>query len=72
MVDGISDPTKLAEMARAKLRNKIPELRLAFEGRFVERHRFQMEPLLDQLHFLDTTLGGIGAQNGGTQSPLSG
>ena len=25
MVDGISDPSKLAEMARAKLRNKIPE-----------------------------------------------
>ena len=56
MVDGISDPSKLAEMARAKLRNKIPELRLAFEGRFVEGHRFQMEQLLDQLHFLDATV----------------
>ncbi len=56
MVDGISDPSKLAEMARAKLRNKIPKLRLAFEGRFVEAHRFQMEQLLDQLHFLDATV----------------
>ena len=56
MVDGTSDPTELAEMARAKLRNKIPELRQAFEGRFVERHRFQIEQLLDQLHFLDATV----------------
>jgi transposase len=53
MVHGILDPAKLAEMAKAKLRNKIPELRLAFEGRFEERHRFQMQELLDQMHFLD-------------------
>ena len=56
MVDGITEPARLADMARAKLRNKIPELRLAFEGRFEERHRFQMEELLDQLQFLDATI----------------
>lgn len=56
MVDGITDPEKLSKMARAKLRNKIPQLRLAFEGRFEERHRFQMEELLDQLRFLDATV----------------
>ena len=56
MVDGILEPAKLADMARAKLRKKIPELRLAFQGRFVERHRFQIEQLLDQLHFLDATV----------------
>lgn len=54
MVDGISEPVRLAEMARAKLRNKIPQLRLAFNGRFEERHRFQMRALLYQLTFLDT------------------
>ena len=54
MVDGISEPVRLAEMARAKLRNKIPQLQLAFNGRFEERHRFQMRILLDQLAFLDT------------------
>ena len=53
MVHGILDPNKLAEMAKAKLRNKIPELRLAFGARFEERHRFQMQELLDQMHFLD-------------------
>jgi transposase len=49
MAHGVADPDKLAEMARAKLRNKIPQLRLAFEGHFAERHRFQTQKLLDQL-----------------------
>lgn len=56
MVNGVSDPATLADMARAKLRNKIPELQLAFEGRFDKRHRFQMEELLGQLKFLDATV----------------
>jgi transposase len=62
MIDGISDPEKLAGMARAKLRNKIPQLRLAFEGHFEERHRFQMKELLDQLNFLDTKVAEFGNQ----------
>lgn len=62
MVDGVSEPEKLAEMARAKLRNKIPELRLAFEGRFEDRHRFQMKKLLDQLDFLDTKVAEFGQE----------
>jgi transposase len=57
MAKGISDPAKLADMARAKLRNKIPQLQLAFEGRFGERHRFQMQELLAQLQFLDKAIG---------------
>src|ERR1035437_8741969 len=52
-VDGATEPERLAEMARAKLRNKIPELRLALSGHFEERHRFQMRELLDQRAFLD-------------------
>jgi transposase len=56
LVDGITEPAKLADMARARLRNKIPELRLAFEGRFKEGHRFQLQELLDQLQFLDATV----------------
>lgn len=62
MVQGILDPNKLAEMAKAKLRNKIPELRLAFEGRFEERHRFQMQELLDQMHFLDAKVAEFAQQ----------
>jgi transposase len=62
MADGTVDPEKLAAMARAKLRNKIPELRLALRGRFEERHRFQLKELLEQLHFLDARIAEFGQQ----------
>jgi transposase len=57
-------------MARAKLRNKIPQLRLAFEGRFEERHRFQMKKLMDQLNFLDTKVVEFGEQIQERSQPL--
>lgn len=49
-------------MAGAKLRNRIPELRLALCGRFEERHRLQLKELLEQLHFLDTRIAEFGQQ----------
>lgn len=62
MADGTVDPEKLAAMARARLRKKIPELRLALRGRFEERHRFQLKELLEQLHFLDARIAEFGQQ----------
>ena len=53
MVAGVEDPERLAEMARAKLRNKIPELRRALEGRLRDPHRFLLRQLLDEVQFLD-------------------
>ena len=44
---GQDDPKKLAEMARGKLRAKLPALRLALEGRVQEHHRFLLRELLD-------------------------
>ena len=40
MLAGERDSARLAEMAQGKLRNKIPELQLALEGRMTEHHRF--------------------------------
>src|SRR5262249_11380228 len=34
LVDGTTDPAVLAELARGKLRKKLPELRRALQGRF--------------------------------------
>jgi transposase len=70
MVDGISEQGRLAEMARAKLRNKIPQLCLAFNGRFEERHRFQMRVLLDQLTFHDTKVAEFDQQIGERSQPF--
>jgi hypothetical protein len=71
MVDGISDPAKLADMARAKLRNKIPELRSAFEGRFEERHRFSNGGTPRSVAVPGRYRCGVRAENRGTKSAFS-
>jgi transposase len=49
LIGGEEDPGKLAELARKRLRNKIPELRKAMQGRVTDHHRFQLKMLLRQL-----------------------
>lgn len=49
---GEDDPVVLAELARRRLRGKIPQLRAALEGQVREHHRFLLRMLLEQLDFL--------------------
>jgi transposase len=53
LIAGETDPVKLAELARRKLRAKIPALRLALAGRVTEHHRFLLGLLLDELTHLE-------------------
>lgn len=53
IVGGESDPARLADLAKAQLRGKIPRLRLALEGRIREHHRFSLRQLMDHLEFLE-------------------
>ncbi len=53
IVAGEEDVQRLAELARRRLRQKMPELRLALEGKVREHHRFVLRQLLDQLRFLE-------------------
>jgi transposase len=46
LIAGERDPQVLAEMARARMRAKIPELREAFTGRFSEHHAFLLGRML--------------------------
>jgi transposase len=46
LIAGERDPVVLAEMARARMRTKIPELREAFTGRFSEHHAFLLGRML--------------------------
>jgi len=45
---------RLAEMAEGKLRNKIPELQQALEGRVTAHHRFLLRELLDHLYSVES------------------
>ena len=53
LAGGEDDPTKLAELARQRLRAKIPQLRLALQGQLREHHRFMLRALLDHLTQLE-------------------
>jgi transposase len=57
IVAGQEDPEVLAELARRRLRAKIPELRLALEGRVSDHHRFLLRLLLDDLKHHETLIG---------------
>jgi transposase len=49
LIDGESDPLKLAAVAQRKLRGKIPELEKVLEGHLTEHHRFMLKVLWKQL-----------------------
>jgi transposase len=53
MVEGESAPRVLAQMARGRMREKIPQLEEALEGRLSEHHRFLLRSLLDQVAHLE-------------------
>jgi transposase len=54
LLAGEEDSTQLAELSKGLLRNKIPELRLALEGRMTEHHRFLLRQLYDHLRFTES------------------
>jgi len=56
LVDGETDPEKLANLARGKLRGKIPDLKRALQGHVTPHHQFMLEQLLDHLAHLEEQL----------------
>jgi len=53
LVSGTTDPLVLADLARGRMRSKIPALREALEGRFDELHALLIGAILAHLDFLD-------------------
>ena len=53
LVAGERDPEVLAEMAKAALRKKIPELRQALRGRFRDHHALLIELCLEHIAYLE-------------------
>lgn len=56
LVSGTTDPEVLAELARGQLRNKLPALREALEGRFSAKHRLIVGQILAHIDFLDAAI----------------
>src|SRR6266487_640231 len=53
LVAGTTDPEVLAELAKGKLRRKLPQLREALEGRFDVEHGIVVGAILAHIDFLD-------------------
>jgi transposase len=49
IIAGEEDPEALAELAKMRLRAKLPELRRALYGRVTDHHRFLLATLMDQV-----------------------
>ena len=62
LVEGTTDPAMLADLARGKLRKKVPELRRALVGRFQPHHAFLLEQVLAKIDFLDEAIERITAE----------
>src|SRR5438876_4708232 len=56
LCEGSSDPEVLADLARGKLRAKLPVLRKALEGRFTSHHALLVSHLLAHIDYLNDTI----------------
>jgi transposase len=59
LCEGNNDPVALADLAKGKLRAKLPLLRQALEGRFREHHALLVTHLLAHIEYLDETIGSL-------------
>ena len=62
LAQGTTDPTMLAELARGRLRGKLPALRAALVGRFRTHHAFLVGQLLTHLDYLDEAIGTLSTE----------
>jgi transposase len=62
LIAGETDPAQLADLARQRLRQKIPALQQALHGRVTEHHRFLLRLHLDHVAQLEKLIGRLGAR----------
>jgi transposase len=62
LVDGERDPGVLAELARGRLRAKLPQLRQALRGRFGDHHGLLVGLALEHLEHLEAAIARLDAR----------
>jgi transposase len=70
LTQGTTDPDVLADLARGKLRKKLPTLRQALVSRFRPHHAFLVSQLLAHLDYLDEAIQMFSAQIGAVIAPF--
>jgi transposase len=59
LIAGERDPQVLAELARARMRAKIPALRDALVGRFSGHHAFLCRTVIDRIDGITTAIDSL-------------
>jgi transposase len=70
LIAGQEDPEGLADLARKRLRRKLPELQAALRGRVTEHHRFMLRPLMCHLDSLEGPIAELGARIDAVMPPF--
>jgi transposase len=75
MIDGERDPAKLADLARARMRPKIPRLEEAFAGlrlgTFDDHHRFLLARMLARIDAVDVDIAALDTEIGQHLAPFA-
>ena len=71
LVAGTTDPELLADLARGRLRAKLPALREALEGRFSAQHALLVGAILAHLDFLDEQIERLSEAIGEALAPFA-
>jgi transposase len=59
LIAGERDPAVLAQMAKARMRSKIPQLEEALAGRFAAHHAVVCRQIIDHIDFLDQAIASL-------------
>ena len=71
LVAGTTDPEVLADLARGRLRQKLPALRQALVGRFRSHHAFLVSQLLAHVDYLDEAIQTVGGHIDEVMAPFT-
>ena len=70
LVGGSTDVAALAQLARGRMRDKLPQLEQALAGQFGPHHRFLIAEQLAHIDFLDASLERVSAEIGERLRPV--
>jgi transposase len=71
LVAGTTDPAVLTDLARGRLRAKLPALRQALTGRFRPHHAFLVSQLLAQIDFVEEAIDQVSEHVAGVMAPFT-
>jgi transposase len=71
LVAGETDERQLAELAKGRMRKKLPELRAALQGRFSRHHALIVGEILAKLDYLDELIERLSEEVGQAIAPFA-